>query len=79
LLRLVGGTGETQMLNVVPQLVEVLDSEGVKVLADFLKLSFNQAIIQVFLGFSRRRLRNFSTMRKRPVFALSEEVVCMIS
>jgi hypothetical protein len=37
---------------VVPQLVEVLDSEGVKVLADFLKLSFNQAIIQVFLGFS---------------------------
>ena len=66
------------MLNVVPQLVKVLNSEGVKVLADLLKLSFDQAIIQVFLGFTRRRLSNISTMRKGPIFALSEEVVCMI-
>ena len=78
MLRLVGGTGETQMLNVVPQLVEVLDGEGVKVLTDLLKLSFDQAIVQVFLGFARRRLSKFSTMRKGPIFALSEEIVCMI-
>jgi hypothetical protein len=79
LLRLVGCPGETQILNMVPQLVEVLNSEGVKVLADLLKLSFDQAIIQVFLGFPRRRLNNLSTMRNGPIFALSEKVVCVIS